>query len=562
MRLPAVLRFRGLAGRLTTLFLPLIIGMAALYLAFFYFQTSRALRREFESKIEAISTSLASNCVQSLRSGNYSPVEALMLGLSKQDDLLLAAVYDKSGTPINTYLKPGAEADTALPQGILSAMAKGEPRLIRDDRAYGMFMPVKVAAKGGLPGTGEEEVAGFIRLSFATAQLVSDLNRIIRIGIVFGLLTVALSAVLTLIFARNIARPIQTIAATMSEIGSGEGDFTRQLAVTGRDEISQLASGFNSFSRAMSGIVKEMTGATDELDQEAQNLASMAQQLTAATQEISSTVQGVSAASSAQMEAVRQTSQEAQSAQRIATATMQHAGSAKQSADRIMQLSSSGLSDADAAAVQVEMIMTAFISLQSRIGNFSGESQKISEIIRAIDDIAQKTQLLALNAAIEAAHAGQTGRGFGVIADEIKLLAETSRIRNEEISGIIKKLEAGTLEITAQSKEVASQVAASREVLVNSSSRLRQIIEEIGKSAVVLEEIVDQGSVSQNAINLLVGALDRVAHEAENNASGAQEVSAGMEQQSASFANLSESTQTLARLSSGIKELVKRFRTA
>jgi len=551
-----------MARRLLLYLGPLILAIMIIFFGFFYTQSRLTLQGELQAEGKLLARNFSSQCQEGMSSRDASRLEIPLRGLAKENEVSFLGVYDLKGELLASYKREELkEINLALPPGLLSLLEKGET-LALPGKIYDFYAPVKVASGGGegLGEAAEEQEIGYVRVGLSTQRMCARLGRSLRSGILFGVLMILAAAVLLMALAMQITRPMKIVSKAMKEIGEGDADLTRRIEFKSEDELGEFVRGFNSFTAGLAHLIKEITQVSPKLDQEAQELAATAQELTAASQEVTATIQGVSQSSSKQMEALKQTAEGSQRAQRIARETVEAATQAEGSADKIFQLASSGISEAQSATKKIEFILTAIHSLIARIDSFAVESKRITEILATINEVAQKTNLLAVNAAIEASHAGEAGRGFSVIATEVRHLSEKSQVRAEEIKHIIDGLTKRVQEMVKVGRETAQGIQDSKEVLLRSAQGLEEISGEITGATHTMEGIVEKGADNQRTINTLVEVLDRVAREAESNSAAAQEVSAGMEEQAASFAQLSETTQTLAGLANQLRKLIGRFR--
>jgi len=332
-------------------------------------------------------------------------------------------------------------------------------------------------------------------------------------GVVLSIVGVAVVVLLViaaagLLLANTILRPLTLMKANLDDIAAGEGDLTRRLSITSQDELGELAGSFNRFVDKIHGLVRQITEMTTQLtglvtqvsDQAHRSDQAMARQrhetdqVATAINEMSAAAQEVAKSAQNAAVAAQQTDEEGQTAKRVV------AGSIKQIHALVDDIRSSGVS---------------LDSLQQDVSSIVG-------VLGVIRSIAEQTNLLALNAAIEAARAGEAGRGFAVVADEVRALASRTQISTQEIQGMIDRLQAGTQSAveamrrsseagdgtSAQANQAGASLDAMADLIATINSMNAQIASAAEEQTAVAEEI--NRSVHQIAV-----AVDNVADETQ-----------------------------------------------
>ncbi|UWN48124.1 Methyl-accepting chemotaxis protein II [Alcanivorax sp. ALC70] len=264
-----------------------------------------------------------------------------------------------------------------------------------------------------------------------------------------GLLVVV--GVLATWLVRRVVKPIRDTAGAMEDIARGKGDLTRRLAVTGDDEVGELARQFNAFVSRMQDTLREVRDTTGSVNGAADEIASGSEELATRTEQSAASLQETSAS----MEEI--------------TATVDHTADSAERASTMVGSAARVAGEGGRAMQEVETTMAAIDESAARI----------AEIIGLIDGIAFQTNILALNASVEAARAGEHGRGFAVVAQEVRNLAGRSGEASAEIRGLIDT----SVTRTRQGSELVRRAGATMKEIVDSVTPVSELIADISTGA-------------------------------------------------------------------------------
>ncbi|MFK9095909.1 methyl-accepting chemotaxis protein [Pseudomonas guariconensis] len=360
----------------------------------------------------------------------------------------------------------------------------------------------------------------------------AEFARQVRDASLLGLGIAVLMALLVLLIARSIARPLQDAVQAMGNIASGESDLTRRLDTHGRDELTHLGEHFNRFNGKLQGVVGQLQGAAHALAQSASHVGDNAGQAQARSVQQSLQMDQVATAVNEVTYAVQDVAKTAEQA-----ANEMHA--AQVQVDHGQQAIHGSLQQIDRLSSTIDQAVQV-------IRELAGHSTRIGGVLEVIRSIAEQTNLLALNAAIEAARAGEQGRGFAVVADEVRLLAQRTAQSTAEIQTMIEHLQ--------------SQSEAAVKAIDTSSEASRQTVHQAREAGTSLDAI-------SQALNNLTALNASIASATLQQAHVVEEINrnvlhtAGLSQQTAEAARQSsDAGASLARLSEDLEQLLRQFK--
>ncbi|XOV81237.1 MAG: methyl-accepting chemotaxis protein [Aestuariibacter sp.] len=300
----------------------------------------------------------------------------------------------------------------------------------------------------------------------------------------------------------HLLKPLVELNQAMSDISKGDADLTKRLSEKSQDEIGLLSQSFNRFVAAIHELVSDSMASSQRLTALSNSARENAQQNNSAIQIQQSEISQVAAAIN---EMSTTSSQVAENASDTA-----------QAAEKAHAEGSSGMSNADENKRRMSSLTNQIDSTTNAIEKLDGQVQQINSILSTIQGIAEQTNLLALNAAIEAARAGEQGRGFAVVADEVRALSARTHEATGEIQNVIQELQEQTKRAVATmetSKSITAETAASAEEVTNSLMRIAEAVEDISARANTIANASREQYTSTEEINRIATAI----HDATNN---------------------------------------------
>ena len=349
---------------------------------------------------------------------------------------------------------------------------------------------------------------------------------------VMTLIFVGLMAIIIRLISTSIEAPLTQLSHTMSNIAKGDGDLTQRIPVNGEDEITRLSRSFNQFISQIHDIIRESVNASNEVASLGRELAGMG----AATRKLTD-------------EQMQESDHVATGATEMSQTIQEIADNADKAADAVKVVegnSKAGLTTMQNTQAHIADLADQIQSSRASIQSLRSETESIGTVLEVIRGIAEQTNLLALNAAIEAARAGEQGRGFAVVADEVRTLASRTQESTEEIHRTISRLQEQA-EATVQSMENSANHSEETSEMSQSAC---EAIARISDAVVTLTEMnlsvasaVEQQSVAANEISQSINRIAESSNDISNNMSRSD-----------------ASRQKLAKCSERLSQQVSRFR--
>jgi methyl-accepting chemotaxis protein len=371
----------------------------------------------------------------------------------------------------------------------------------------------------------------------AVAEKQADLSTTIKKTVSIILIVSALiliGIIIVSIFLTNIlTKSIVLANEFLKEISEGEGDLTKELPVTSKDEVGMLATHFNTFIGKLNEIISIVKNGSA-------NVAAASTELASATEELSVTIQD----QATQVNSVASATEEISV---TSSEVMNSIGEANTETANAESLTVTGREKLVSSVNEVMGIKDKVETLGVTIGNLATSSEEIGNIINVINDIADQTNLLALNAAIEAARAGEHGRGFAVVADEVRKLAERTQGATKEIENIIVSLQQETGNATKDMQEATTKVMDGAEAIKDTES--------------VFEQIVASVEGINRTNGMINGSIEEQVSAITNINDNAQVISAGIEQSSTALHQVSRTVSDLQQQADELHLLVEKFKT-
>lgn len=370
---------------------------------------------------------------------------------------------------------------------------------------------------------------------------------------------IVLAALIAVLLGRMIATPLKRVQQAAERIA--EGDLTGDaIKVRGRDEIGALATSFNLMTVNLRELIESVASSSELVAASSEQLTASAEQNKMASEQIAATVQETAAGTVRQVDIAETSSQAMQEMSIGAEQIAERAQTVATSAAEAAHKSESGNQAIRQAISQMDSIRESVTSMSGVVKELGTRSEEIGMITSDITAISSQTNLLALNAAIEAARAGEAGRGFAVVADEVRKLAEQSSESAKRITELVSLIQADTSSAIEAADANDREVYKGIEMVSAAGEAFEDILEAVGKVAGDIEEVsagAEEMSASTTEILHYVNQSSTIAGEAS---SGMTEVSAATQQQLASMEEIASSSSSLSETAEQLYTNVNRFK--
>ena len=487
----------------------LIVGGAALFLEK---QALVGLQRENSMTFVNV---MGDDIKSAMMADDMKLVDAYIKEVMEHKRALAFAIYNEKGEERGS----GAKGDTLVAEVLKSNKPASSEGIQNGIHFLETILPLPNEERCQSCHGKETRILGALKLNTSIEQGYAASRKATFWLLVSGAIALAASFVcLMVVLKLTVTRKINDFVVKVTDLARGEGDLTKQIIVKSRDEFGLLADEINSLVDKIRGIISQIAQTSEQVSSSAMELQSNAIHMAAGAEEVADQAETVATAG----EEMSATSGDIARNCQMASEGSQQASRAAVSGARVV----------DETIVVMDSIAERVRHSATVVETLGKRSDQIGAIVGTIEDIADQTNLLALNAAIEAARAGEQGRGFAVVADEVRALAERTTRATREISEMIKSIQQETKSAVIAMEEGVNEVARGSQKAGDSGRALEQILRQINdvdtqisQVAVAAEEQTATTSEISNNMQQITQVVAKTSQGAKDSAAAADQLS-------------------------------------
>lgn len=372
------------------------------------------------------------------------------------------------------------------------------------------------------------------------------------------IVSLILLVVLSTVIARMIVNPIKEIKNLLFQ--AENGNFTGKGTYQSKDEIGELTASYNNMSMTLQSIFTTVNDSSQQVASAAEELSASAEQNTTASEHISVTIQELASGSDAQVQNVDKSSDVMNKMMNYTKSIFDNTEKITKDVVHASKMSQEGNQAIEKVNTQMNSIYNNVTSLSQAVKSLDERTAEIGQISNVISGISAQTNLLALNAAIEAARAGEHGKGFAVVADEVRKLAEESNKWTEQISNLITLIQKDAENTLNTMNRASDEVNSGIEVVNSAGNSFQKIDIAVNNVVSQIEDISKAIKDLTAGTEHVTGSINEVSEVAKESAAITQNISAATQEQLASMEEISASSQSLANLAEELEDLMKKFK--
>ncbi len=404
------------------------------------------------------------------------------------------------------------------------------------------------------------EVVAIVGVDLNASYINQQKRQQMMISLISSLIGLILMAIVSIFIARKITKPINTLVELFDELSSAGGDLTKKIEIKTGDELESLANSVSKFIENIRGIIIQVKNTGENVAGSANSLNVSIHESQTVLEEVNTAIENIASGATDQATDVSDISYGIQEISKDMDENENKVNAINNATGETRRLIDSGIEAVNNQSIKTDENMEAFQKVTRSVEKLAKEIEDVEKILSTITNISEQTNLLALNAAIEAARAGEHGKGFAVVADEVRKLAEESAVSTKEIAQILENINKDTRETVGQI-EKSNLIAKDQKEAVDSTSVIfDQITKEVENVITAIDGINTSFAIIGENTNTVADKVQNVSAVSQENAAISEEVSASSEEQNAAMEEMGVAAQELNELSINLEKLISTFK--
>jgi len=560
-----------------------VAGICLLTFVPTYLQQQSNLRAEFLARGKALAKNLTYNSRDSLQNRDAKTGYLLIDSLMREPDIRWVAIRDREGTIL---VESGVNGEK-LEAGQKDASERVETVRIQPHVLAGheTVIDIQVESRmkqaasaqagsvseldlmgGGDPSlsasqSGESEIfLGAVHVGMSLKNLQLKQKQITLQMVFIFIIALALSTAAGLYFSNSFLQPINQLVTVMEAIASSRGDLTQRIELNRKDELGRLARSFNVFIENIQQIVLHTSSLINQMSQSLEEISATAEELNSSSNHINENIQSFTHDLFQQEEVTNTTTTTINRVASTLLVITRKSEGATRIFEETEEVSRQGRDTVQDSIVKIKSISESMDMIENRMKELGQSLDKINEFVESIQSIASQTNLLSLNAAIEAARAGEAGRGFSVVAEEVRKLAENAAVASKQVQSLISAVGAGADATSEATRQGSQYVRQGTETVYQAGEALDKILRKADQAANVSVEVSKEMREQMDVLKAMMERVEQVQTLGRNNFQTAQHMASSVEEQNTSLKQITDSIQQLNESASRVKQMIVEFR--
>ena len=390
-------------------------------------------------------------------------------------------------------------------------------------------------------------------------EIIARGQNSLRLAVVLSGAAVIMSVVIAFVLSNEISSKIKLIKERMGLIADGMLNV-EPIEIAGRDELAELAIATNTMHEQLTAIVVNILDSSEQLAGHSKELTQSANEVKIGSEQVALTMQELATGSEAQASNASALANVMETFNEEFKAVNENSLIIADASRKVIDQSNESEQLMNVSSQQMDKIETIMKQAVSKMQSLEFQTQEITTLVRLIQNIADQTNLLALNAAIEAARAGEHGRGFAVVADEVRKLSEQVAVSVKDITGFVNKIQSESRDVSVSLEQGYTEVKAGSEQIQRTTDMLNEMESSLNDMIQNILLVSDKmTSLTENTASMSV-AIEEIASISQESAAGVEETSAATQQINSSMEEVSINSEQISGLAEMLHAIVNHFK--